>query len=432
MTDKTVTVTGAAISAAAAIFPPSLYVGADKDRAPYTPPVASMRGWRVAVGPPVVLTAAAASITALAKEPLTAVSLASLYVNQLTTATVMTIDPVVGTNFQSTAVAPTASAAGIAPTFITTVNADDIAPAVAELAAPGSDLYVGHDRFTAASATIEAIPPNIVIETTASVPSAEAVAAPPNISYVAKPTVTSGTAATIAPIVGLESKPAPTSASAATSNPEIRRTVNYEGSNVAIGTSVAIPAHNAGDLILIWAWRATGSTPPTKPTAVGTVPAWIDITNNTGVTSSSGEDASARTAYFIATSNNHTTGTWTNAEHIIAVVLSGQYRNPIGGVAEESLSASVVGTISSVTAPEVTLATTSGRSQLLHFMVFNGTVDRTFSTTPTGYTVRHSATGATLGYRMMTKNVTTSDGAVTCNLSGSTSVTNAITIEIVG
>ena len=47
-----------------------------------------------------------------------------------------------------------------------------------------------------------------------------------------------------------------------------------QGQASAVGTSVAIPAHQAGDLILVFARRASNSS-ATIPSPGGTVPTWI-------------------------------------------------------------------------------------------------------------------------------------------------------------
>jgi hypothetical protein len=102
----------------------------------------------------------------------------------------------------------------------------------------------------------------------------------------------------------------------------VRITVYYTdvielvGTNSAAATSVAIPAHQAGDLIIISARRAN-NTAPSLPAGGGTVPTFL------GAESGGANTLSMRTAYAIATANNHTSGTWTNASHIVCTVLRG-------------------------------------------------------------------------------------------------------------
>lgn len=85
------------------------------------------------------------------------------------------------------------------------------------------------------------------------------------------------------------------------------------GQASGVGTSAAIPAHQAGDMILVFT-RGTAAL-PSIPAAGGTVPTWTSpqgaIANGIALCS----------AYAIATASNHTTGTWTNAAHICVLVL---------------------------------------------------------------------------------------------------------------
>jgi len=85
------------------------------------------------------------------------------------------------------------------------------------------------------------------------------------------------------------------------------------GQASAAATSVAIPAHAVGDLIIVSA-RGTAAA-PVKPAAGGTVPAWDTL--QSGLANSIG----LTTVAFVATATNHTTGVFTSATHICVVVL---------------------------------------------------------------------------------------------------------------
>jgi hypothetical protein len=175
--------------------------------------------------------------------------------------------------------------------------------------------------------------------------------------------------------------------------------LTFSGVNGAATTSVTIPAHSVGDIIVILAGDQAGATAITKPAASGTVPAWVDIDSVSAV-----QSMALRTAYYVATATNTTSGTWTNCNAILAVVLSGQSATPIGGHG----TGNGAGSTSSV-APAVTLTATDGTSALLHFFLSraNTTV---WSAAPAGYTARYSTTGSVA---LDTKDVTTSDGACT-------------------
>lgn len=94
-------------------------------------------------------------------------------------------------------------------------------------------------------------------------------------------------------------------------------TVSYVGAQGAAATTVTIPAHQVGDLILIFAYRDGSNTVPTAPTAGGTVPTWTQIGSSGGNTNSS------RFHYATATATNTTSGTWTSATELICLVYRG-------------------------------------------------------------------------------------------------------------
>lgn len=95
--------------------------------------------------------------------------------------------------------------------------------------------------------------------------------------------------------------------------------ITVAGAASAASTTVTLPAHQPGDLILIAAQRA-GTTIPTKPSASGTVPNWTDITP--GLTAgTTGSAVAGRWAWTIATASNHTSGTWTSATSMAVLVV---------------------------------------------------------------------------------------------------------------
>ena len=94
-------------------------------------------------------------------------------------------------------------------------------------------------------------------------------------------------------------------------------TVSFVGAQGAAATTVTIPAHQVGDLILIFAYRDGSNTAPTTPTAGGTVPTW------TAIGSTGGNTNSSNFRYAVATATNTTSGTWTNATELICLVYRG-------------------------------------------------------------------------------------------------------------
>lgn len=193
-------------------------------------------------------------------------------------------------------------------------------------------------------------------------------------------------------------------------------TLLVKGANAAAATTVTIPSHNVGDLIVIFALRRSNATAPSVPVASGTVPAWTTIDTETGST-----DGAIVTAYFVATATNHTSGTWTNATDMIAAVISGQKASPIGGHAT-----GIGNDAANSTAPAVTMSVTDGSSLLMYFHGHNATVS-SWGSAPAGYTRRATGTMVVCN----TKIDTTSDGSISQPVTSSVSVGYAAaTVEI--
>lgn len=198
-------------------------------------------------------------------------------------------------------------------------------------------------------------------------------------------------------------------------------TVSLMGSNANAGSSVTIPTHQVGDLIVIFAFNPFTTSAPTKPSASGTVPDFTYIDN-----ANSGSGSGCTTAYFKATATNTTSGTWPTPSHMIAVVLRDQHASsPIGGHAQQA------GSSATTTAPSVTMSHTNGSSVLLHFHGHSNLGSGGWDAAPTGYT-RQSASGSGFqsGSALNTKNVTTSDGSVGQTGGQNTSYA-AATVEII-
>ena len=83
----------------------------------------------------------------------------------------------------------------------------------------------------------------------------------------------------------------------------------HVGSAIADGASVTIPAHQAGDLLVIFAARFDSTTIPTLPSG------WTSAATETG-TSRAG-----RVGYRVATGSGTTSGTWTGAQTTLVWVL---------------------------------------------------------------------------------------------------------------
>jgi hypothetical protein len=98
----------------------------------------------------------------------------------------------------------------------------------------------------------------------------------------------------------------------------------------ATGNTVALPAHSLGDLIVVFAQNHNTLTAaaPTIPVADTTVPAWNTLYKNT-----SNDGVPIHVGWFLATRTNHTSGAWTGANGMSAVVFTNVNQvNPIGSV----------------------------------------------------------------------------------------------------
>lgn len=188
---------------------------------------------------------------------------------------------------------------------------------------------------------------------------------------------------------------------------------------IVVANNGTFGTHAPGDLLVAVPYRRTTATAITKPSAGGTVPAWVDIDNNPGADSNA-----ARAACAVAVASNHTTGTWTNTEMLLMVVLRNQdATTPIGGHAESG------STGTSSVAPAVTLDRTDGSSVILHIHGVRG--GTTWATAPAGYTRRAAiAPGVLGGLCLNTKDDTTSDGSVSQGAQGSALGYRGLTIEI--
>lgn len=198
--------------------------------------------------------------------------------------------------------------------------------------------------------------------------------------------------------------------------------LSWQNINTSQTTSVTIGTHAVGDLIFIAAANlgTFTATSPSAPAASGTVPAWVDDLNNAGDTNA----GALRVAHFVANATNHTSGTWTTANVMAAIVIRGQAVSPIGGNAEALDSA---GTSSHV--PSITLTDSSGASFIIQFFCSGG-----FNTGPTpdtGYTNRGNSTaGGGGGIAVTTKDTTTSDGTAACVMSSGSSFNRGGQIEV--
>ena len=117
-------------------------------------------------------------------------------------------------------------------------------------------------------------------------------------------------------------------------------TISYISAASAASDSVTLGTHAAGDTILISAYNDGATTVPSLPSG------WI------GFITQSGSLTGWRVGYKVAQTSSETSGTWTNADGVIAVV----YRPTTGSVLIPAAISSNLGTSTTINYPAVAAA----------------------------------------------------------------------------
>lgn len=145
--------------------------------------------------------------------------------------------------------------------------------------------------------------------------------------------------------------------------------ITFVGQASAQGSSVALPAHVAGDLLVIFAYSESTAVAPSQPAG------WTQI--NFGSGNSNGH----RVAYKIATSSAEVSGTWTTATQIAVSVYRGAHQTaPIGGVGSTTNVADII-------IPAATLEASDGSSWV--YMAFGRRAGNSGQVgSPSGLTLR--------------------------------------------
>lgn len=158
------------------------------------------------------------------------------------------------------------------------------------------------------------------------------------------------------------------------------------GVSTASGTSVTPVAHQAGDIIVIFAMHGGATTIPSLPNPYITPSGVVAGTKSLSTAPALG----CRVGYKIATGTSDTSGTWTNASELICHV----YRPSAGFVARLGQLNSSTSATATVTYPVLTtLADTSGASWIIGFTAASNTT-QAITTAPTGMTNQSSVVGA--------------------------------------
>ena len=146
--------------------------------------------------------------------------------------------------------------------------------------------------------------------------------------------------------------------------------ISYIGSESTVGTSVAIPTHQAGDLLLFNSFRDGSNSTPTKPG---------DITQlDTNTTNSAG----ALSGYKIAASSGETSGTWSNATEVSVMVFRDvDQTTPVGDHVDAT------GSSTTISFPALTMTVGDGTSWVAG-MAYHRSTNCDLSVNPTGMSLR--------------------------------------------
>lgn len=176
------------------------------------------------------------------------------------------------------------------------------------------------------------------------------------------------------------------------------------------GNSITLPPHEPGDTFLIYAHQGNRTaTIPSLPGAGGATPTFTTPTGGTA-----GSINAARFGWATATTNAHTSGTWTNATYMEVFVIRNARvtGGPIGGCAMANNS------ITNFPCPAITMVRTDGTSIVLTVGGGGDNVNTMASTSisaaaPAGYVPLQRFWSSNRGIFANQKEITTTDGAST-------------------
>lgn len=154
--------------------------------------------------------------------------------------------------------------------------------------------------------------------------------------------------------------------------------ITFVGQTTAGGTTATIPARNAGDLIIVFAYRDGNAVAPTVPTG------WTTISS-----SGSASANSSVLAYQIApsTAGVTTSTNWLKASEIVVQVYRGTSASPIGATLSQA------GSGTTVTYPALPLNVTNGTSWVIGF-AGHRSINTNLQNAPTGMTARSNRVDA--------------------------------------
>lgn len=159
--------------------------------------------------------------------------------------------------------------------------------------------------------------------------------------------------------------------------------ISYVSYGTGTNSIASMPTHQAGDLLLFFAFRDGSTTAPSLPSGY----------TNKLTKSESGFNVSCRVGYKIAASDSETSGTWTNATSLICQVYRGvDQTTPLGG--SSSYNTTDAGYDNVIEYRTITMSNTSGSSWVAGFAGHEET-NTSLETAPTGMVNRTNVVDAT-------------------------------------
>ena len=193
-------------------------------------------------------------------------------------------------------------------------------------------------------------------------------------------------------------------------------TISYISAASAASNSVTLGTHGINDLITLFAFNNTSATIPTLPAG------W---TNYYTLTATVGW----RVGYRIATSAAETSGTWTNADGVIALV----HRPSSGALVVPGTSTPTSGTSTSISYGSIAAAfdRTNADDRWMITLASTRTADAAIETAPSSFTNRTSQLGGTWEMAAHDSNGTLgSYGGGTVSVGGTSALFRTLLIQL--
>ena len=202
-------------------------------------------------------------------------------------------------------------------------------------------------------------------------------------------------------------------------------TVSFVGAASAEATSLTLPAHQEGDLIVIFAWNGASTSQPVVPAG------WL---NAFTFQNSTGTVRAGTVGYKIAASGAETSGTWANAQLLGCVV----YRDDLNVLTIGGTNGQINTNLPSIVHQSLPVSTLSGpfpklralSSYILRMAACTSSTSD-IETPPTGYTNRVAIAGASANELVIHESDTSlSSQASTNQTINQTVVASTVTLEI--